>query len=228
MSNALIPVSGRIPADLNPALVYIGSLPAQRSRETMLDALDIIAGMVSQGQETAEMAKTNARAWRRGAAGEGKGLMAEQPTGMALNRAIAEALGWRVEVRKLSHSGDMDWLVLVRPDGTVFETPDSYLPRFRPTNPFAENALWDHAPDWEHDAGAAYLLCLDCLDKLNVLENNQWYMEIGLGSVSFSRWCGNGPYISDSLGVDGRNAEALANLARLALEAIKAQAERKS
>jgi hypothetical protein len=33
--NAIIPVSGRIPADLNPALVYIGSLPAQRSRETM-------------------------------------------------------------------------------------------------------------------------------------------------------------------------------------------------
>ncbi|MFA5379439.1 MAG: site-specific integrase [Dehalococcoidia bacterium] len=51
--NAIIPVSGRIPADLNPALVYIGSLNAQRSRETMLDALDIIADMLSQGQDTA-------------------------------------------------------------------------------------------------------------------------------------------------------------------------------
>jgi len=51
--NALIPHAAHVPADMNPALVYIGSLPAQRSRETMLDALDIIAGMISQGQETA-------------------------------------------------------------------------------------------------------------------------------------------------------------------------------
>jgi hypothetical protein len=88
-------------------------------------------------------------------------------SGAALNRAIAKLQGWCVERCTLSHSGDRLWFVLLRPDGSIFETEQGHLPRVFIDDPFAGDKLWEYAPDLAGDPGAALTLCLDCLDKLN-------------------------------------------------------------
>src|SRR3972149_81873 len=51
--HALLIPSPQCPADRNPALVYIGRLTSIRSRETMLQSLDVIADLLTNGAFTA-------------------------------------------------------------------------------------------------------------------------------------------------------------------------------
>lgn len=54
-NNALVPLpdAPRTPADVNPAVVYIGRLRSKRSRDTMREALNIIARLITNGEENA-------------------------------------------------------------------------------------------------------------------------------------------------------------------------------
>jgi integrase len=51
--NALVPTHSGVPADMNPAIVYISRLRAKRSQETMRAALDVIARKITNGEENA-------------------------------------------------------------------------------------------------------------------------------------------------------------------------------
>lgn len=132
-------------------------------------------------------------------------------SGAALNRAIAEKLGWRVEQRTLSHSGAMLWYVLVRPDGTTYECEDDTLPRQLD----ATNAkyLWEYTPDWANDVGAALELAIEHTPDDGLLSIGRFFS--GDYSVHYSA----GAYHDIVLSARGDTlALALARLALLALE----------
>lgn len=67
--------------------------------------------------------------------------------GQALNRRIAERLGWHTEVTLVQSAGETRQFgkVLIDPSGEVYWTP-------RPTED--DNVVWQHAPDYCHSLDA--------------------------------------------------------------------------
>lgn len=131
-----------------------------------------------------------------------------------LRREIAERLGYTL--KKKNKGEDLIFTIL---------SPKNHIIRqatVKEDTLLAEALVWLnlphwHIPDWPNDTGAAYLLCVDVLDRLNESDpRSMWNFETGTASVSLNRLAYGGG-IRDSYGQDGRDAEALARLALLAL-----------
>lgn len=73
-------------------------------------------------------------------------------TGTELNRAIAEALGWRVYRR----AGDADYIVR-KPGGSILDKPTARYKK----EAWAWKYIEQHTPDWARNPGKALELCLE-------------------------------------------------------------------
>ena len=146
--------------------------------------------------------------------------MSDELTGRDLDRAIAEAMGWRVEchgpaVYRLVFKGAYRATVIAQSE---YEAVDLLWVRA-----FALGVV----PRYHDDAGAALALVRDVLDKLNaqsigkgIATSSSWEFRMTADGVSLTEF---GMLFGSDYGgyeVEGRNAEALA---RLALKALRGE-----
>lgn len=135
-----------------------------------------------------------------------------------LRRNLSTVLGWKLEHRHYPdtldgmevHVRTPEWFA-IRPDGSEVNLQCSDL--------HSKVAYWEIVPDWPGDAGAAYLLCLDVLDRLNAKHpDNMWQFTANDCCVSFELLV-HGGGIWDSYGADRRDAIGMCEIALAALEA---------
>lgn len=145
-------------------------------------------------------------------------MTTEPLTGAALNRAIAERLGWRVEL--------VDGLQrLYAPNGALIA--GEAVITFNGIQIGVDDPvdLWREVPDWANDAGESLALCADIGRK------HQWHIEIdpfwyGDGGITEARFTDHDPEAGHFwiFEADGETfALALARLALAALEREKSK-----
>lgn len=153
-------------------------------------------------------------------------------TPVEVRRALAEALGWYVEVLAPGtpdEDGFFTWARLYAPDGifvAVFKELEGNVFRYEADHAWdmALNKRAKNLPDWPHDLGEALALCLDIAEKYDPLQTGIFTRKVATTDIDkkYAAHLLYLPFTQDAhavvTGWGTTPAEALSRLALSALE----------